>query len=678
MRSISAIRASATAAAVAVASPASRRSDVPAQASARRASAAARAAAPTFEQLESRQLMSASISGGVLNVVGTNNADSIILGTSGTNLQVLDDGTLRTFALSSFNRIRVDGLAGNDFLLSGDSVTKPTDFYGGAGEDQIRGGGGNDGIYGGPDLDALTGGGGADRFLVYANTDEITDARPEDARVLLSNNGVQWNESEIVALDQGFSWLVNRTGNTHVLKQATGGELTIQRVATIGSNPGVTTLGDNDNAGHIRITTAGLAGSGQAIAANIIHEVGHDWDNEGPLWTQWMAIGGWRDLATNQAVPAGYTRATNLSGAATAFVYKTGSQFARPDGYGKTNPREDFASSLETFYTGANAASNWQAKYNFIQRFLNTEQFNWYGLIGQKYDQSIGLADAGGFSVRTVLGFPTSYEGDVPGKPGARQQSFEGGDILFSPATGTHVVYGAIGAKYRALAGQVDAYGNNVKAVLGLPLTDEQPVPGVAGARVSFFQGGAIYWSQATGAHVVYGAIGQKYQAAGSLTDAGGRSVKAVLGLPTTDEVAAPGGRVNFFQGGAIYWSPGNGAHVVYGAIGNEYQAIASLGDAAGKSVKGIIGLPTSDELSVAGRPGARVNYFQNGQIYWSNTTGAHVVYGAIGGLYNANGAASGRLGLPLNDEHQSGAFRVVNFQSGNIAWSPQTGAFFF
>ena len=30
---------------------------------------------------------------------------------------------------------------------------------------------------------------------------------------------------------------------------------------------------------------------------------------------------------------------------------------------------------------------------------------------------------------------------------------------------------------------------------------------------------------------------------------------------------------MNTFQGGAIYWSPTTGAHVVYGAIGAEYAA---------------------------------------------------------------------------------------------------------
>jgi hypothetical protein len=648
-------------------------------------SAAASAAASMFEPLEGRQLMSASVTNHVLNVVGTSGPDLIALGVSGSNLQVLQGTNVQNFALSSFNRIRVDGLGGDDYLLSNNTVTKRTDFYGGAGQDHIHGGGGNDGIYGGADIDVLQGGGGADRFLVFANTDEITDLEPQDARIFFSNNGVTWNESEITTLDQGFSWLVGRTGNTRILKLKNGGELTLQRVASLSSNPNVITLADNDSNGTIRVASPTFQG-GRNSAGIVIHELGHDWDSEGPLWQQWQALSSWTSFPTNLPVPNGFTRAANLSGTAQPYIYKTGTPFARPDGYGKTNPLEDFASSLETYYcntvTGSpnqNAASNWQSKWNFINRFLNTEQYNWYGEIGAKYDASINMGDAFGSSVRGVLGFPTSYEQNVPGISGARQQSFEGGDILWSPGTGAHVVYGAIDAKYRQLASQTDAGGRNVKTLLGLPITDEQNVPGVAGARVSIFQGGAIYWSPATGAHVVYGLIGVKYQASASMTDAFGRSVKGLLGLPTSDELpAANGGRVSFFQGGAIYWSNSTGAHVVYGAIGGKYADTASLTDAFGTHVKDIIGLPTSDELAVAGRPGARVNFFQNGAIYWSSSTGAHVVYGAIGGLYNANGGASGHLGLPLNDEHQVGAYRVVNFQFGNIAWSQQTGAFFF
>ena len=65
------------------------------------------------------------------------------------------------------------------------------------------------------------------------------------------------------------------------------------------------------------------------------------------------------------------------------------------------------------------------------------------------------------------------------------------------------------------------------------------------------------------------------------------------------------GARINTFQGGAIYWSPTTGAHVVYGAIGAEYAALAHETDAYGRDAQLVLGLPTSDEMDVPGVPGA-------------------------------------------------------------------------
>src|SRR5262249_3567105 len=84
-------------------------------------------------------------------------------------------------------------------------------------------------------------------------------------------------------------------------------------------------------------------------------------------------------------------------------------------------------------------------------------------------------------------------------------------DIFDSPSTGVHAVHGAIRDEYNATASETDINGNVVQNLLGMPTSDETDVPGVPGARMNTFQGGAIYWSAATGAHVVYGAIGALY-----------------------------------------------------------------------------------------------------------------------------------------------------------------------
>jgi uncharacterized protein with LGFP repeats len=245
-----------------------------------------------------------------------------------------------------------------------------------------------------------------------------------------------------------------------------------------------------------------------------------------------------------------------------------------------------------------------------------TGAHDFYGAIANEYVKAASEKDANGTVVQSLLGFPTSDEARWPGVSGGLVGHFQGGVIYDSPATGAHVVYGGIGVKYNSVGGP---------ASYGLPTSDEASVPGVPGERVSYFQyGHAIYWSPATGAHLVYGAILAEYQATALETDADGRDVQAHLGAPTSDEMGVPGvpgARMNTFQGGAIYWSPATGAHVVYGAIGVKYNSVGGPTPTSG------IGLPTSDEADVPGRPGYRVTYFEDGiAIYWSPQTGAYLV----------------------------------------------------
>ncbi len=144
----------------------------------------------------------------------------------------------------------------------------------------------------------------------------------------------------------------------------------------------------------------------------------------------------------------------------------------------------------------------------------------------------------------------------------------------------------------------------------------------------------------------------------------------SVLGLPTSGEIPGQvaGSRLNTFQGGRIYWSPSTGANEVYGAIMWRYS---TLGLESSQ-----LGLPRTGEL--AGRvPGSRLNIFQGGGIYWSPTTGAHEVYGGIFMRYWLLGAESSPLGLPTSGERPGmvPGSRVNTFQRGAVYWSPTTGA---
>ena len=137
---------------------------------------------------------------------------------------------------------------------------------------------------------------------------------------------------------------------------------------------------------------------------------------------------------------------------------------------------------------------------------------------------------------------------------GGLYQQYQNGDIFYSKATGAHDIFGPVASEFWKTGSEKDAFGTVVEKILELPTSDEPGKPGVAGPLTATFQGGVIDWSAATGAHVVYGAIGAKYNSLGGST--------SFLGLPTTDEATtgSGNGRFNFFQNGIILWSPATGA----------------------------------------------------------------------------------------------------------------------
>ncbi|GAA4406425.1 LGFP repeat-containing protein [Tsukamurella soli] len=85
---------------------------------------------------------------------------------------------------------------------------------------------------------------------------------------------------------------------------------------------------------------------------------------------------------------------------------------------------------------------------------------------------------------------------------------------------------------------------------LGAPLGPVSPLPD-AGGKYLTLKGGTIYWSEASGAHVVHGAIGDKWGKVGY--------ERGKLGYPTSDEVDAADGTITQkFQHGEITFKDGD------------------------------------------------------------------------------------------------------------------------
>ena len=128
-----------------------------------------------IETLESRRLLSFTVSGGVLTITGTANGDHIGVSKDGTNLTIHQGVTNSTTPASGVQKIVINGLGGNDELRLAvgpdHGVNVPATLNGGDGNDRLlggnkndvlNGGGGNDGLSGGPGADVFNGGAGID------------------------------------------------------------------------------------------------------------------------------------------------------------------------------------------------------------------------------------------------------------------------------------------------------------------------------------------------------------------------------------------------------------------------------------------------------------------------------------------------------------------------------------
>ncbi|MCW2508529.1 MAG: hypothetical protein JWP68_1677, partial [Modestobacter sp.] len=175
--------------------------------------------------------------------------------------------------------------------------------------------------------------------------------------------------------------------------------------------------------------------------------------------------------------------------------------------------------------------------------------------------------------------------------------------------------------------------------------------------------GGAVYWSSATGAHPLNADMQTGWARLGRET--------GVLGYPTTDITCGltAGGCAQWYQGGTQYWSPATGTHFVRGVIRNTWAAAGWEG--------GYLGYPTTDELCGL-RNGGCHTQFQGGSIYWSPSTGAQAVAGAIRDAWAAQGWESGSWGYPTGYAQQSGSTVTQRFQGGTATWNTTTGTVTF
>jgi len=137
-------------------------------------------------------------------------------------------------------------------------------------------------------------------------------------------------------------------------------------------------------------------------------------------------------------------------------------------------------------------------------------------------------------------------------------------------------------------------------------------------------------------------------------------------------------GRYQNFQGGIISWLPQTGAHVVWGSIGGRWLQIG----------REKFGYPITDETSTGDGRG-RFNHFRafksdgtfigESSIFWLAEIGAHEIYGGIREKWASMDWDRSSLGYPTGAERDrtEGVGREQRFQHGRLVWSGATGALF-
>jgi outer membrane biosynthesis protein TonB len=154
-------------------------------------------------------------------------------------------------------------------------------------------------------------------------------------------------------------------------------------------------------------------------------------------------------------------------------------------------------------------------------------------------------------------------------------------------------------------------------SLLGSPTGEAVDVPG--GAERDY-QGGAIFYSKDHGAHVMYGAILDRYKALGGPGTSG-------LGFPTNDETGTGDGvgRFNDFsapEGAAIYWNPQWGASVVKGRVLEAWRQSGAI--------TGPFGYPSADTSIADGVQTGKFVGPEGTEIQWSQAAGLVTIPAAL------------------------------------------------
>jgi uncharacterized protein with LGFP repeats len=255
-------------------------------------------------------------------------------------------------------------------------------------------------------------------------------------------------------------------------------------------------------------------------------------------------------------------------------------------------------------------------------------------------------------------------------------QNFAGGKVFFTPDAGAHIMQGAILDKYLSLGGPADGD-------LGFPTIDEGAgkAPDSRNTTFSAADNPVIFWTPDTGARVVRGAINAAWDRLGGSA--------GPLGVPTEDEVYGGDVVSQNFSGGQVSWNSKTKAFsTTPPELADQLAGLEVPGDAesAINAARRAAGGPLGPLGAAQGPPSklgadGLVQNFAGGKIYFSPATGANVLTGQVLAKYESVGGPEGDLGFPTSNEADGGLAPmswITTFAAADkpvIFWTPDYGA---
>jgi len=254
--------------------------------------------------------------------------------------------------------------------------------------------------------------------------------------------------------------------------------------------------------------------------------------------------------------------------------------------------------------------------------------------------------------------------------------NFAGGKVFFTPQTGAHIMSGAILEKYESLGGPADSD-------LGFPTIDEGPgkAPNSRNSTFSASDNPVIFWTPETGAHVVRGPINAAWDKLGGSA--------GPLGVPTDDEAYGGALVTQKFTGGELSYNlkdktfttvpPELAAELSGLTIPDDPVAAINAARRAAGGPLGPLGAAQGEPYQV-GQDGLAQD-FAGGKIFYSPTTGASVLTGQVLAKYESVGGPGGDLGFPTGSEADGGLgaeSKIARFSAEDkpvIFWTPDHGA---